>query len=100
METANIAFSDKRGETVPGAPTEAQLRLAAGSTLVRLALEIRNASEGLYLQSWSAVTERQAVKESTKLKIDLTGTMDWWNIASIHHKGQFPSSIIWFSSGT
>jgi hypothetical protein len=94
VETANTAFRDQWGETVTGSPTEAQLRRVAESTLVQLALEIRNASEGLYKQLWSAAMERQAThpwgiqgaRKSTKLKIDLTGTMDWYNIASIHHK--------------
>jgi hypothetical protein len=84
VETANAAFLEKRGGTVLGSLTETQLHAVGISTLVQLALELRNASEELYLQSWSAAMARQAANKSTKLKIDLTGTMDWWSMSSIH----------------
>jgi hypothetical protein len=82
FETADTAFLDKRGEKVSGRLTDAQLQVIRSSTLMQMAFELRNASEGLY-QSLDAAVTAQATNRSTKLKIDLTGARDGFLLETV-----------------
>lgn len=82
FEIADTAFFEKRGEKVSGPLTEAQLEKVRASTLMKMAVELRNASEGLY-QSLKEASARQAFNRSTKLKMDLTGARDGFQLQSV-----------------
>ncbi|KAH6714432.1 hypothetical protein BKA61DRAFT_575197 [Leptodontidium sp. MPI-SDFR-AT-0119] len=81
-ETADRAFRGKHGVTVSEELTEAQLQMVRSSTLMQMALGLRNISEGLYQSVGAAIASRPANK-LIKLKVDLTGTMDGFRLESV-----------------